>query len=121
MADPASSTKSIELAQHPSILEVTATTDAATDNFTHNFLAPRGLLAMSLQTKGSAYGSGTLAINGSNDGTNFVALPTAVSLGADGVKSVALADLGFKWYQLALTGSTNPAFTAYVAMNVGKK
>ena len=119
MADPLSSTKSVKLAQSPGVLEVTATTDATVDNFVHNFQAPNGLQAMSLQTKGSDYGSGTVAINGSNDGVNFVALPTAIALTADGVKSIALADLGYKHYQIALTGATNPVLTAFVSMNVG--
>ena len=57
MAAPLSSTKSTELSQAGSVLEITATTDATIDDFTLEFVAPRGLKAMSLQTKGSDYGS----------------------------------------------------------------
>jgi hypothetical protein len=42
-------------------------------------------------------------MQGSNDNSTFVALPTAVSLTALGVKSVAPADLGFLYYRLAFS------------------
>ena len=60
------------------------------------------LISLTMQLTGT-YVAGTVAIQGSNDGTNFVALPTAQSLSALGVKSVAVADLGFKHYRFAFT------------------
>jgi|SRR5690349_933533 len=60
----------------------------------------RALAALSLQLAGT-YVAGTLAIQGSNDNSTFAALPTAVSLSGTGIKSVATADLGYRYYRLA--------------------
>lgn len=65
-----------------------------------DFEAVRPLLAISAQLRGS-YTSGTVALQGSNDNSTFVALPTAVSFTALGIKSVAVADLGFLYYRVA--------------------
>jgi len=55
--------------------------------------------AMSLQSTG-AFTTATIDIQASNDGVTYAPLPTAVSLNALGVKAVALADLGFKFYRV---------------------
>lgn len=57
------------------------------------------------------FGGGTLALEAGNDETNFAALPTAVSLTAAGIKSVAADGLGYKSYRLALSGATSPSIT----------
>jgi hypothetical protein len=60
------------------------------------------MINLSLHLTGT-YVSGTVALQGSNDNSAFVALPPAVSLSALGIKSVAIADLGFRYYRLAFT------------------
>lgn len=93
------------------IVVVSATLSAQND--TVAFQVPR-VTAMSLQVTGTFNGS-TLALEASNDGTNYAALPTAVSLTAAGIKSVALADLGYLHYRLSLTvASPTGALTATI-------
>lgn len=62
----------------------------------------RPLAALSAQVVGT-FTAGTIAIQGSNDNSNFVALPTAVSFSAVGIKSVAQADLGYRYYRAAFS------------------
>lgn len=97
---------------HSETIKVTATAD--TDNDSYDFQLRGTPIAMSLHAQGADFGSGTAAIQASNDGTNFAALPTAVSLTANGIKSVALADLGYSWYRIDLSGATNPTVTISV-------
>lgn len=76
---------------------------------------PKRPTAMSIQSTG-AFTSSTLDIQASNDGVTYYALPTAVSLAALGAKSVALADLGYKFYrviQLA-AAETHSAYISWV-------
>lgn len=61
---------------------------------------PKAMSAMSLQLTGT-YVAGTVTGQASNDGTNFVALPTAVAFSALGLKVIAVADLGFRYYRFA--------------------
>ena len=75
------------------------------------FEMPR-CLAMSIQGVGT-FGSATIDIQGSNDGTTYAALPTAVSLTVAGIKSVALADLGYKFYRV-IELAASASLTAYV-------
>jgi len=58
--------------------------------------------AISAQLTGTI-GAANVSIECSNDGTNYVALPTAVVFAATGVKSIAPADLGFKYYRTNVT------------------
>lgn len=58
---------------------------------------------ITLQVTGT-FGGATVAIQASNDGTNFVALPTAVSTISTALKSVPSDGLGFKHYKLVLSG-----------------
>lgn len=99
---------------HRGVTQITLT---ATANFSYVFQAPHGLSGMSLQSDGND-GGGTLVIQGSNDGVTFAALPTAVSLTAAGIASIAVADLGYCYYQVDLSGSTGPTLTCWVGMNV---
>lgn len=69
-----------------------------------DFEATRPLLAMSTQLRGTI-AAGTVAIQGSNDNSTFVALPTAVSHSATGIKSVAVADLGYLYYRVAVASA----------------
>lgn len=69
-----------------------------------DFEAVRSLLSLTAQLRGTL-GAGTVALQGSNDNSNFVALPTAVSFSAVGIKSVAVADLGFLYYRVAVASS----------------
>ena len=97
---------------HSETVVVTAT--ANTDNDSYDFQLRSSPIAMSLHAQGADFGSGTAAVQGSNDGTNFAALPTAVSLTANGIKSIALADLGYSWYRIDLSGATNPTVSITV-------
>lgn len=69
-------------------------------------------LAMSIQATG-AFTSATIDIQASNDGVTYAALPTAVSLNALGIKSVALADLGYKFYRVIQLAAAE-AHSAYI-------
>lgn len=60
----------------------------------------KALSSMGLQLVGTV-AAGTVALQGSNDNTNFVALSTAISFSAAGIKSVAIVDLGYRYYRLA--------------------
>lgn len=88
-------------------------------NFTadgdYQFQPEHPMRALSLQGDGND-GGGTVSLQGSNDGTNFFALPTAVSLTAAGVATVAQADLGYLWYGVHLTGSTTPTLACVVGI-----
>ena len=59
----------------------------------------RSLASMSFQVAGT-YVAGTIKMQCSNDGTNYADTPTAASLSGTGVKSIAVADLGYRYYQL---------------------
>lgn len=92
----------------------------ATANATYDFAPEHPIRAMSMMAKGGGgnnFGGGTVELLGSNDGTNFVSLPTAKTINADGIKSVAIIDCGFLNYRVALTGSTNPTLSIYVNLN----
>lgn len=99
-----------------SVETVTVTATVDTDNDTYDFAPEHPMRAMTIQTIGDD-GGGTTNLLCGNDGTNFVALPTAKSMTAAGVLSVVQADLGFKWYRIELTGSTNPTLTIIVNMS----
>jgi hypothetical protein len=58
---------------------------------------------ITLQVEGT-FASAAVAVQVSNDGATFYALPTAVSISAAGLKSVPADGLGFKFYRLAMTG-----------------
>ncbi len=73
------------------------------DDSSQAFSFPPGTIAASLQAVGT-FDSGTVALQCSNDGVTYAALPTAVSHTAAGAKSVAPADLGFKYYKVVVTG-----------------
>jgi len=67
------------------------------------FGLPPGIVAMSIQVTGTP-DSGVLNLYGSNDGSTFAALTTAVQFSnATGIKSVATADLGYKQYKIVMT------------------
>jgi hypothetical protein len=69
--------------------------------------------SIALQATGT-FGGGTIALTGSNDGTNFYALPTAVTRTTPGLAAAAANGLGFRYYRLELTGATGPALTVSV-------
>ena len=113
MADPATSViDPLAIVGRPAVIKVTATAD-----FNYTINSPGRILALSLHGQGT-FGGGTLSLRGSNDGTNFFALPTAVSMTASGIASVAPADLGYRFYDIQLTGSTTPSITAIVCINL---
>ena len=60
------------------------------------------VIAMSIQVSGTFNPTTTLNLQGSNDGVSYAALPTAISFTAAGMKSVALADLGFRFYRVII-------------------
>ena len=64
------------------------------------------------------FNSSVQTVQVSNDGTNFVGLPTAVSFSSAGYKAIALADLGFRHLQFSgasAGGSSNIAFTVVLS------
>src|SRR3990167_10432410 len=66
---------------------------------------PKRPLALSLQSLG-AFTTSTIDIQASNDGVTYYALPTAISLAALGVKSVASIDLGFAFYRVIMLAAS---------------
>lgn len=81
-----------------------------------DFELNRPVASLSFQLAGT-YSAGTVKMQASNDGTNYADTPTAASLGATGLKSVALLDCGFRYYRLnfASMGSGNTHTGAIVA------
>lgn len=73
------------------------------DDTSQAFSLPRGTYALSLQTVGN-HDSGTVSLQASNDGVTYAALPTAVATTAAGIKSVAAADLAYRYYKISTTG-----------------
>ena len=89
----------------------------ATANATLNFQPGHPIKSMTLMALGGGgnnFGGGTVELKCSNDGVTFFSLPTAKTLAADGVASVALIDQGFMFYQISLTNSTSPTLTIWV-------
>ncbi len=70
---------------------------------------------ITIQVTGT-FASGIISLQVSNDGTNFVAAPTAVSINAAGVVAVAENSLGFLYYRpvLASGGSTTALTVTFV-------
>ena len=98
MAAPALTTTT-RLGQRTRRLRYTA---SGANNGNVDFEAVRPLLSLVAQLRGT-YVAGTVALQGSLDNSTFVALPTAVSFTGAGIKSVAVADLGFLYYRAAWT------------------
>lgn len=73
------------------------------DDTSQAFMLPPGAKAMSLQAVGT-FDSGTLALQASNDGVTYAALTTAVALTSAGMKGVATADMGYKFYKMVVSG-----------------
>lgn len=96
----------------PDCEQVTITFTADGDS---QFQVNKAIRAMTFQGDGND-GAGTVSLQGSNDGTNFYALPTAISLTAAGVASVVQADLGYLYYNVHLTGSTGPTLRVDVGI-----
>lgn len=97
MAAPAlASGYPIHSLRHGFTLKITQS-GANQGNINHEPRSP--LLAMSMQVTGTR-SAAVITLQGSDDGTNFAALPTSTALSATGVKSVATADLGFKYYRI---------------------
>lgn len=90
---------------------ITVTFTTAT---TYDFMPEHPIRAMTLQGDGNDNG-GTLSLQGSNDGTNFFALPTAVSLTAAGLASVVVADMGYHNYRVNLSNITG---TSVAVVNI---
>jgi hypothetical protein len=70
------------------------------------------LAAMGVQLVGTV-AAGTVALQASNDNSNFVAVPTAVSFSAAGIKSVAIADLGYRYYRIAFASMNSSNSIVY--------
>lgn len=62
-----------------------------------------------------------VSVQRSNDGSNFVALGTAIAISAPGVASLARGDIGFRHYRLACqTGDATTDITITVVGTSGK-
>jgi VCBS repeat-containing protein len=77
----------------------------ADDDTSTEFSLPQDTIAVSVQFLGT-FDSATISVQGSNDGTTFAALPTAVANTAAGIKSLAVADLAYKYYRFFTTGGS---------------
>jgi len=77
---------------------------------------PERPVAMTLQATGTFANSATMSIQGSNDGVTYAELPTAALLSAVGIKSVALADLGYAYYRVVILvgASTLSAYVTWI-------
>ena len=71
---------------------------------------------ISIQTTGSAFDSLTVTANISNDGTNFVALPTALAFTSAGMKFIPKAELGFRYLALVMTNDGTSSSVPYVVV-----
>lgn len=96
---------------HPGVHKLSAVLTAQDD--TVNFQMPR-CAAMSIQAEGVS--AGDIDLKASNDGTNFYALPTAITFAADGIASVALADLGYLHYQILLKTASESVTVTVIGM-----
>ena len=76
----------------------------AANNDAQAFKLPR-CYAGGMDIRSSNFDSGTVAIQAAPDGTNYAALPTAVSTTATALKSIAVADLSFLNYRAIVTGA----------------
>lgn len=73
--------------------------------------------SITLQSTGT-FDSGDLAIQKSNDGTNFAALATAITHTVAAMSAVATADLGFAFYKLDIsTGGASQNVVATLMIN----
>jgi len=72
---------------------------------------------ITLQYISTNWNAKTLTFTCSNDDTNFVALTTPLSVGANGLFSVIARDIGYRYYQLALSGAPTAALTVTVIVN----
>jgi hypothetical protein len=68
---------------------------------------------IALQCTGT-FDSATVTVNVSEDGVTYFAPATAVSFSAAGRKTIALADLGFKFLRLVMASGAGSANIAYV-------
>lgn len=59
--------------------------------------------AITVQMTGT-WSSATVAMQCSNDDTTWAALPTALSMSANGLNSVAANSLGFRYYRATMSG-----------------
>lgn len=57
----------------------------------------------------SNFNSKALSVKASNDGTNFAAVATAISVTSTGNFALALVDVGFLFYQLVFSGAPTVA------------
>ena len=87
------------------VIKVVATFTADGDA---TFTLPRCTIA-SFEAVSSNFAGGTIELQAAPDAVNYAALPTAKTLAATGIKSVAPADLSFYNYRFDLSGSVTPA------------
>jgi hypothetical protein len=57
----------------------------------------------------SNFNGKTLAVKASNDGVNFTAVATAISVASTGNFVIAAADIGFRYYQITFSGAPTVA------------
>ncbi len=81
------------------------------DDYSFTLIRPT---AICLEGQGD-FGGGTLSLQAGNDGRHFFEFSSPLSLTSDGVESVTPDNLGFVYYNIHLTGSTNPSLTVKVS------
>lgn len=67
--------------------------------------------SLTLQYESTNWNAKTLTLTGGNDGVNFYALSTAISVTANGAQGLAVRDDGFKYYKVSLSGAPTAALT----------
>lgn len=101
----------VELGVTQVVATIATTVDAT--GATADFTVERPT-AMSVQAQSTNFNTKTLSLQASNDGVNYAALPTAVALTASGIKSVAVADLGYLFYRINIDGAPLATMTVTV-------
>lgn len=89
------------------------TTVDGTDGATCDFQLTSAY-AIAIQSVSSNYNAKTVELKASCDNTNFLALPTAKTFTANGIKSVATADCSYCFYRVDITGAPIAAVTVTI-------
>lgn len=92
---------------HRAIVTIPTTVDGTDGSSTNLEFGP--LRSLTFEYVSSNWNSKTLVVFGGNDGSNFYVLATAISVTANGIKGVAVADLGYRFYQVNLSGAPTAA------------
>ena len=105
------------LASRPGVRKITGT--VGTDG---NFVVAGGLSSydhISIQTTGSAFDSLIVTAEISNNGVDYVALPTALAFSAAGIKFIPANELGFEYLRFVMTNDGTSSSVPFVVVCSG--